>query len=287
MIHDYFTGRVLTIAGSDSGGGAGIQADIKTITALGGYAASAITALTAQNTQGVFGIHEVPLEFIRQQITLVLDDIGADAIKTGMLHKAEVIEVVADVLGEWYLAHSKIPSPSTTHQAPGTWIPLIVDPVMVAKGGAPLLESEAIDTMKTKLFPFAAIVTPNIPEAELLSGIRIDDPDGMTKAAERILAFGPQAVLIKGGHLKGEHVVDILCSAEGMERFESKRIDTNNTHGTGCTLASAIAIGLAKKMDLFQAVERARNYVQEAIRTAHAIGRGHGPLNHGHTVKPF
>ncbi len=262
-------GRVLIIAGSDSGGGAGIQGDIKTVTALGGYAATAITALTAQNTQGVFGIHEVPDDFIRQQITLVLDDIGADAIKTGMLHKASVIETIASSLP---------PNP----QSP---IPLVLDPVMFAKGGAPLLQPDAIATLKQRLFPLATLVTPNIPEAEYLSGITIRTTDDMRRAAERILALGCKAVLIKGGHLEGDTVTDLLVTADGSELFEQPRLHTPHTHGTGCALASAIATGLAQGMNVPDAVKRARDYVRKAIEHAPGLGKGHGPLGHGHTLE--
>ena len=253
-------GRVLIIAGSDSGGGAGIQGDIKTVTCLGGYAATAITALTAQNTQGVFGIHDVPDEFIRQQITLVLDDIGADAIKTGMLHKASVIETIANLL------------PRT--------IPFILDPVMFAKGGAALLQPDALETLKKRLIPLATIITPNIPEAEYLSGMQIRSTKDMQTAAEKILALGCKAVLLKGGHLEGELLTDILVSDTGTQVFNSSRLHTKHTHGTGCTLASAIATGLAQGMTLADAVIRARNYVRKAIENAPGLGKGHGPLGH-------
>ncbi len=262
-------GRVLVIAGSDSGGGAGIQADIKTVTALGGYAATAITALTAQNTMGVFGVMGVPTPFIRQQIELVLNDIGADAIKTGMLHNAEVIEAVVAALGDW---------PKK--------VPLVVDPVMMAKGGAALLEPEANAAMKSLLLPLAAIVTPNVPEAEALSGHTISSTDDMRRVAEKIGALGAQAVLLKGGHMPGPEVRDVLWSAQsGIEVFADARIETLSTHGTGCTLASAIATGLAQNLALRDAVVRAREYVREAIRTAPGYGKGHGPLNHAHTMR--
>ncbi len=260
-------GRVLIIAGSDSGGGAGIQGDIKTVTCLKGYAATAITALTAQNTQGVFGISEVPDDFIKQQITLVLDDIGADAIKTGMLHKASVIEVVAD----------SIPSD----------IPLVVDPVMFAKGGSPLLQPDAVDALKTQLLPLAALVTPNIPEAEHLAGMTIHTVEEMRCAAEKIMALGCQAVLIKGGHLSGDSVTDLLLDGDGSESFVHRRLQSDHTHGTGCALASAIATGLAQRMRLRDAITRARAYVLKAIEHAPKLGKGHGPLGHGHTVNKF
>jgi hydroxymethylpyrimidine/phosphomethylpyrimidine kinase len=260
-------GRVLIAAGSDSGGGAGIQADIKTVTALGGYAATAITALTAQNTMGVFGVVPVEPAFIRQQMELVLGDIGADCVKTGMLHSAAVIGTVAEVL---------------ERMAPG--VPLVVDPVMVAKGGAALLEDEAVTALRGRLLPIAALVTPNVPEAEALTGLAITDLDAMKSAAERLLAMGAKAALVKGGHLPGDTVRDVLLAADGVHILEGARIETRHTHGTGCTLASAIATGLAQGLPLRAACERARAYLVEAIRTAPGFGRGHGPLNHAHTV---
>ena len=263
-------GRVLIVAGSDSGGGAGIQADVKTVTALGGYAATAITALTAQNTTGVYGVHEVPVDFIRQQIELVLRDIGADALKTGMLHSPAVLETVAATLAR---------------DAAG--VALVVDPVMVAKGGASLLQDEARGLLKTRLLPLATVLTPNLPEAEILAEMEIPDEDAMLAAGRRLLALGPKAVLMKGGHMDGPEVVDLLVTDAGAERFASPRIESRHTHGTGCTLASAIATGLAQQLALSQAVGRARAYVQEAIRTAPGYGRGHGPLNHAHTVRTF
>ncbi len=258
-------GRVLVVAGSDSGGGAGIQGDIKTITMLGGYAATAVTALTAQNSHGVFGIHEVPTAFLEQQMRLVLEDIGADCIKTGMLHSAGVINTVAKVLDDY---------PA---------IPLVLDPVMVAKGGAPLLQQEALEALKTRLIPKAAVLTPNIPEAELLSGGRWHVASGkeMEMLAQSLLTLGAKSVLLKGGHLRGDIVTDVLATCHvPLITFSSPRIHTLHTHGTGCTLASAIATGLAQGLELKKAVERARAYVHEAIRTAPGLGKGHGPLNH-------
>jgi hydroxymethylpyrimidine/phosphomethylpyrimidine kinase len=264
-------GRVLIIAGSDSGGGAGIQADIKTVTALGGYAATAITALTAQDTLTVHEICEVPPAFVRRQIEVVLADIGADAIKTGMLHREAVIEAVLDGLDAGRAAN----------------VPLVVDPVMVAKGGAPLLDPATSQIVKARLIPRATVITPNIPEAEFLTGLSIADADGMARAAEMLLSLGPRAVLLKGGHLAGTTVVDLLVTESGSERFESPRLDSTSTHGTGCTLASGIATGLAQGLGLRRSVARARAYVAEAIRTAPGLGRGHGPLNHAHTLAPF
>lgn len=263
-------GRVLIVAGSDSGGGAGIQADIKTVTALGGYAATAIAALTAQNTMGVFGILDVPPEFVAQQMTLVLDDIGADAIKTGMLHRAEVIGAVCDEIA------ARAPS-----------IPVVVDPVMVAKGGQALLQDAAQQALRDRLLPLAAVLTPNVPEAEVLTGRTIVSDNDMEAAARALLAMGPKAVLLKGGHRSGPVVRDLLVTREGSDTFEAPRIETKHTHGTGCTLASAVATGLAQGRPLKDAVARAHAYVQAAIRAAPGLGRGKGPLGHGHTVRPF
>jgi hydroxymethylpyrimidine/phosphomethylpyrimidine kinase len=261
------TGRVLIIAGSDSGGGAGIQGDIKTVTCLGGYAATAITALTAQNTLGVYGIHDIPEDFIAQQINLVLEDIGADAIKTGMLSKDSVIETITAII------------PRYPH------IPVILDPVMFAKGGAALLQPSALSTLKTRLIPLATIITPNIPEAEYLAGTTIRSVDDMRAAAHKILNLGCKAVLLKGGHLESDIVTDLLLTANGEIIFEQPRINSRHTHGTGCALASAIATGIAQELSLTDAVARARDYVKKAIKTAPGIGKGHGPLNHGHTLK--
>lgn len=257
-------GRVLIVAGSDSGGGAGIQADIKTVTALGGFAMTAVTALTAQNTLGVHGIFEVPPAFIAEQMRVVLDDIGADAVKIGMLHSAAVIEAVSGAL------------PNA--------IPIVLDPVMVAKGGAALLKDEAVAALKAQLIPRAALVTPNIPEAEVLTGLALSTPEDMTAAGNDLLAMAASAVLMKGGHLEGETMTDVLVTPVGAETFSSARQETVHTHGTGCTLASACAVGLAQGMTLSAAVERARDYVQEAIRAAPGYGAGHGPLNHGHGI---
>jgi hydroxymethylpyrimidine/phosphomethylpyrimidine kinase len=257
-------GRVLIIAGSDSGGGAGIQADIKTVTALGGYAATALTALTAQNTEGVQGILPVAPAFVKQQITSVLSDIGADAIKTGMLLDHGVIEAAADAI------ESGAPQAA-----------LVVDPVMIASTGARLLDPRAFDALERRLIARAAVVTPNAPEAEALTGQRIANLDDMRRAADALLRVGAKAVMVKGGHLPGDVLRDLVVSASG-ESFvlEARRIATRHTHGTGCTLASAIATGIAQGMALRPAIERAHDFVQAAIRTAPGLGRGHGPLNH-------
>ncbi len=257
-------GRVLVIAGSDSGAGAGIQADIKTAMALGAYATTAITALTAQNTLGVQGVLPVPPSFLRLQIETVLADIGADAVKTGMLGDAAAIELVAELL------------------AP-TGLPLVLDPVMVAKGGARLLAADAVAALNRLLLPLSALVTPNVPEAEALTGIPIPGLAAMHRAAEALLALGAPAVLLKGGHMPGETVTDLLCTQGGTELFRHPRLATRHTHGTGCTLATAIAAGLAQGMALSAAVARARSYVQAAIATAPGLGAGSGPLNHAAT----
>jgi hydroxymethylpyrimidine/phosphomethylpyrimidine kinase len=261
-------GRVLIIAGSDSGGGAGIQADIKTVTMLDAYAATAITALTAQNTEGVFGVLPIPPDFIRRQIEVVLDDIGADAIKTGMLHDATVIEAITAVL-----------------QKRAAGIPLVVDPVMVAKGGARLIDPDALDALKRLLIARADILTPNLPEAEILCGATIGDTAQMQAAGETLRGLGCRVVLVKGGHLTGDSVSDVLVTNAGARVWESPRIATRHTHGTGCTLASAIAAGLAQGLDIETAVDQARVYVQRAIASAPGLGRGHGPLNHAHPLR--
>lgn len=261
-------GRVLVIAGSDSGGGAGIQADIKTITALGGYAATAITAVTVQNTLGVTGVHPIPLDVIAAQARAVLDDIGADAIKTGMLGDAAVVETVAAAID-----HAK-------------GAPAVVDPVMIAKGGAALLAEAAIGAVKSLMIPRAALLTPNAPEAAALTGLVVETTDDLRRAGEALLAMGAKAVLMKGGHVPGDRVVDVLMTTEGETTFEGERIETRHTHGTGCTLASACATGLAQGLPLEAAVARAWNYVHEAMLRAPGFGAGHGPLDHGWTLRP-
>jgi hydroxymethylpyrimidine/phosphomethylpyrimidine kinase len=260
-------GRILIVAGSDSGGGAGIQADIKAITMLGGFAMTAITALTAQNTLGVHGVMPVPVDFIAHQMDAVLRDIGADCIKTGMLHSAEVIETVIALLPKE--------------------VPLIADPVMVAKGGAPLLQPEAIETLKALLVPRAALLTPNLPEAEVICGFEIKTDMDRMRAADKILQMGAGALLLKGGHAAGafglpsEDIEDWLFTNEDFFTFKSPRIFSKSTHGTGCTLASAIACSVAQGLSLHEAVKRARDYVRGAIEHAPGYGEGHGPLDHG------
>jgi len=256
------SGRVLIIAGSDSGGGAGIQADIKAVTAMGGYAATAITAITVQNTLGVHTVHPLPLDLIEAQARAVLDDIGADALKTGMLGSTEVVERVAAILDS-------------------SDAPAVVDPVMIAKGGSPLLPDEAVEAVRSLMVPRAALLTPNAPEAEALTGIPVADLDGQRRAGEALLAMGARAVLMKGGHVAGETVIDLLLAPTGETLLEGPRVDTRHTHGTGCTLASACAAGLAKGLPLEAAVAEAWAYVAEAIRRAPGLGQGHGPLDHG------
>lgn len=263
-------GRILIVAGSDSGGGAGIQADIKSVTALGGFAATAITALTAQNTVGVHDVYPVDTGFIQKQMRVVLDDIGADCLKTGMLHSPEVIEAVCAVL-----------------EAEAAGIPVVVDPVMVAKGGASLLDDDAVATLRERLLPLSQVVTPNIPEAETLLGVKIGSVDDMKAAAEALKSMGPAAVVLKGGHMPGNDLSDVLLDDDGFRVFETTRVQTAHTHGTGCTLASSIATGIAQGMKLPEAVARAQAYVVAAIGRAPGFGRGHGPIDHGHTVSPF
>ncbi len=262
-------GRILIVAGSDSGGGAGIQADIKTVTALDGYAMTAISALTAQDTLGVHAVMAVPPDFIRHQMSLCLADIGADVIKTGMLADIATIDAVCDVLD---LMPARMP--------------VVVDPVMSAKGGASLLRSDAVSRLVLRLLPHAAVITPNLPEAEILLGREIRDEAAMYSAARALLDLGVPAVLLKGGHLPGDALVDLLATADQTISYRSRRIATRHTHGTGCTLASALATGLAQGLTLEQSVARARAYVLAAIAAAPGFGQGHGPLNHAVTVDP-
>ncbi|MFT4934165.1 MAG: hydroxymethylpyrimidine/phosphomethylpyrimidine kinase [Pseudoalteromonas distincta] len=260
-------GRVLIIAGSDSGGGAGIQADLKTVLALGGYGATAITAVTVQNTLGVTAVHPIPVDIVQAQARAVLSDIGADAIKTGMLGDVAMVEAVAALLDE--------------AQA----IPAVIDPVMVAKGGAALLADEAISAVRSLMIPRAALLTPNAPEAAALTGLSVENLDDQRRAGEALLQLGARAVLMKGGHVSGERVVDLLMTPTGDTIFETDRQDTRHTHGTGCTLASACATGLAQGLELSTAVAQAWAYVQEAMASAPGLGKGHGPLDHGWTLR--
>ena len=253
--------RAMTIAGSDSGGGAGIQADLKTFAALGVYGTSVITAITAQNTLKVSGVHEIPVELIRAQIGAVVSDIGADAVKTGMLSSSEIIEAVADEIAARGLSL------------------LVVDPVMVAKSGDRLLREDAIEALRMRLLPLATVVTPNIPEAEALTGRVIVSAEDARAAARDIVGMGARAVVVKGGHLEGLPM-DLLYDGSDFREFTGPRIDTTSTHGTGCAFASAIAAGLAKGLSLEEAVGQAKAFVAEAMRKAFAVGQGHGPLHH-------
>jgi hydroxymethylpyrimidine/phosphomethylpyrimidine kinase len=251
----------LTIAGSDSGGGAGIQADLKTFLALGVYGTSSITAITAQNTIGVTAVHEVPIDVIAAQVDAVAGDIGVDAVKTGMLSSAEIIVTVAERLRHWELAR------------------LVVDPVMVAKSGDRLLREDAVDALVHDLLPLAAVLTPNLPEAEVLAGQPLDTDASIRDAARRILDLGPRSVVMKGGHRLGA-AVDLLFDGRDFTAFESERFDTPNTHGTGCTFSAAIAAGLAHGLEIPEAVGEAKRYVSEAIRRSQPLGAGHGPVAH-------
>jgi hydroxymethylpyrimidine/phosphomethylpyrimidine kinase len=263
--------RVLSIAGSDSGGGAGIQADLKTFSALGCYGMTAITAITAQNTQGVRGIHGIPPEMLKAQIDAVVEDIGVDAVKIGMLHSPEVVNVVAEAIRAHGLPH------------------VVLDPVMVSTSGHMLIATETVGAMVQELFPLAEVITPNLDEAGWLLGRPVEGIEALDAAADGLLAMGAQAVLLKGGHLPGDWVVDVLASAGGQrERLQSARIATHNGHGTGCTLSSAIASHLALGLPLAQAVQAARSYILGAIAAGADVhtGRGHGPLNHGYAPVP-
>lgn len=264
--------RALTIAGSDSGGGAGIQADLKTFAALGVFGTSAVTAITAQNTLGVTAVAEVPIEVISDQIDAVVTDIGVDAVKTGMLSSSEIVECVAGDVERLDLK------------------PLVVDPVMVAATGAQLLQDEAVESVKGRLIPLATVLTPNIPEAEVLSGVEIDSVEDMELAGSELIAMGAGAVVVKGGHIDdgSGRVNDVLVTRDGLRRFTSLRIDTTSNHGTGCTFASAIAAHLAHGLNLERSVDAAQRYVWNAMASASPIGGGHGPLNHmyAHSYDP-
>jgi hydroxymethylpyrimidine/phosphomethylpyrimidine kinase len=259
------TGRVLIVAASDSGGGAGIQADIKTVMALGGYATTAVTAITAQNTNGVFATHAIPAALVAQQMRVVLEDIGADVIKIGMLANAEIIEAVGDVLD----------SPLARD------IPVVLDPVMLAKDGTPLLDLAGFDGMKRRLALRAYVLTPNLPEAEALTGAPVRDPEDRIHVATMLLSLGAQNVFLTGGHLPGNRIIDVLVGEFGHHEFQHPRIETVHTHGTGCTLASAIAAGLARGLELPRAISEAEAYLEAAIRAAPGLGNGQGPLGHG------
>ena len=253
----------LTIAGSDSGGGAGIQADLKTFSALGVFGTSALTAITAQNTLGVTAVHEIPPEIVAAQIDAVLTDIGADAVKTGMIASSEIIRTVAAKVREHGIST------------------LVVDPVMVATSGDRLLREDAVEALRTELLPLATVVTPNLPEAAVLIGQEVTWLDGMRDAARAIVGLGATSVLVKGGHLAGD-AVDVFYDGSGFTELPARRIETTSTHGTGCTLASAIAALLAKGEPLESAISNAKVYVTAAIERAYPIGKGHGPVHHFH-----
>jgi hydroxymethylpyrimidine/phosphomethylpyrimidine kinase len=272
MNHSDHYARVLTIAGSDSGGGAGIQADLKTFAALGCYGMSAITALTAQNTVGVQGIHAVPAEFLKAQIQAVVEDIGVDAVKIGMLHAPGIVEVVA-----WAIDHYKLSN-------------VVLDPVMVATSGDRLIANDTVQVLVCELFPRVSVITPNLDEAALLLGRDIPNAQALDTAAQDLLAMGAKAVLLKGGHLAGDEVVDLLVQTNGpSQRLASARIASRNVHGTGCTLSSAIAAHLALGHGLSDAVRLARTFILSAIAQGADIttGHGHGPLNHGFAPVPL
>ncbi len=256
--------RVLTIAGSDSGGGAGIQADLKTFTALNVFGMTAVTAITAQNTQGVTAVHEIPASIVSDQIDAVVEDIGVDAIKLGMLANAEIVETVAAALTRHAIQH------------------IVVDPVMIATSGDTLLNEDAVEVLKTQIIPRALILTPNIPEAETLSGVEICDGESIKRAARTIHELGAANVLIKGGHADGPEVIDTLFNGQQFHEFRSNRIATRNTHGTGCTLSAAIAAYIAKGSTIKDAVTQSLDFVHGAILTGLSLGSGHGSLNHMH-----
>ena len=253
----------MTVAGSDSGGGAGIQADLKTFSALGVFGTSTLTAVTAQNTVGVTAVHEIPTDVIAAQFDAVVSDIGADAVKTGMLSSPAIVATVADAIRRHGIAN------------------LVVDPVMVAKSGDRLLREEAIESICRDLIPLAAVVTPNIPEAEDLTGCRIVSDDDVQRAARAIIEMGARSVVVKGGHRDGPPT-DVLFDGEQFLEFTAERIPSTSTHGTGCTFASAVAAGLAHGLDTPDAVRQAKEYVTQAIGAAYRIGSGHGPLHHFH-----
>lgn len=258
--------NVLTIAGSDPSGGAGIQADLKTFSALGCYGMAAITALTAQSTQGVQGVHIPQAEFLKQQITALFDDVRIDGVKIGMAGNEDTVRVIAQILKEKKTSH------------------IVLDPVMVATSGDPLLSNAAVEVLKHALLPLADVITPNIPEAEILLGQEYDGD--LEKIAKQLLKLGSGAVLLKGGHLDGEASVDVIATEKGVFSMEARRIDTKNTHGTGCTLSSALACYLAKGLDVRDAAEAAKSYITDAIKASGQldIGKGSGPVHHFHGV---
>jgi len=262
----YPQSRVLIIAGSDSSGGAGIQADIKTVTLLGSYAMTAVTAVTAQNTMGVKKITPIPKKNVQKQITMILDDIGADAVKIGMLHNVSIIKCVHHILKKYNLKN------------------IVIDPVMVAKGGTRLINNNSITYLKKLLLPLAKLITPNIPEAEVLSGCSISNKEDMIQVAKKILNMGPKNVLLKGGHLRSKMIFDILATKKEIKVFPKRKIRTKNTHGTGCTLSSAIATFFGCGKTLKKSCEMGIKYVNQAIKTGPNFGKGHGPINHLNSI---
>ena len=262
---------VLVIAGSDPSGGAGIQADLKTLTTLGVYGMTAITALTEQNTRGVLGIFEIPLDFVVKQIDCCLTDIGANAIKIGMMHNVELINGVYEAL-----KHNEIIGNEK--------IKIVLDPVMVAKGGHRLLKDDAVNSLKNFIKNTNPVLTPNVPEAEILAGIKINNLVDMKTAGEKLINLGASFVVLKGGHMNTPIMSDFLIGQEVLDQIETKKIETNHTHGTGCTMASALAAGLAKSYDIKEAFQKAHLYVNQAIITAPRFGNGHGPINHSFNI---
>ena len=254
--------KILIVAGSDSSGGAGIQADIKTVTALGSYAMTAITAVTAQNTRGVRSIIPIPTKNIQKQITMILNDIGANGVKIGMLHNTSIIKCVYKILKKYKLKN------------------VVLDPVMIAKGGAKLISNSSIKHLKKLLLPLCTLVTPNIPEAEVLTGYSISSKEDMIKAAKKILNMGSKNVLLKSGHLKNKMIFDVLATKKGIKIFKKRKIRTKNTHGTGCTLSSALATCLSQKKNIIKSCKISLRYVDKAIDSAPGYGEGFGPLNH-------
>jgi len=254
--------KVLIIAGSDSSGGAGIQADIKTVTALGSYATTAITAVTAQNTKGVKKIISIPNEIVQKQIIMILDDIGTNAVKIGMLHNVSIVKTVYKILKKYKSKN------------------IVIDPVMIAKGGTKLINDNSIKQLKKLLFPLCKLVTPNIPEAEILTGYSISNKEDMIKASKKILNMGPKNVLLKGGHLKNKMIFDILATKNEVKVFKKRKFATKHTHGTGCTLSSALATYLSQKKNIYYACKMSLRYVDKAIISAPRYGKGFGPLNH-------
>ncbi len=254
--------KILIIAGSDSSGGAGIQADIKTVTALGSYATTSITAVTAQNTQGVKEITPIPAKIVQEQMKMILDDIGVNAVKIGMLHNASIIKCVYKILKKHKLKN------------------IVLDPVMISKGGTRLINNNSIKYLKKLLLPLCSVITPNIPEAEELTKCSISNKEDMVKAAKKILSMGPKNVLLKGGHLKNKMIFDILVTKKNIKVFSKRKIKTKNTHGTGCTLSSALATCLSQKKDIYKSCKISLKYVDQAISSAPGYGKGYGPLNH-------